>query len=133
MPDSFSASVIIASVIVLLPASCIRAQTMPGASVEPRPAPAKYAMKRRRVAAFRSDIGAPRSEPSRDTSAFGDEPQNLTGVAVGQHVQSAVGSLVDAADSRVEVGQQPLFAGHAIAFDHESNQRLGDEARHEQI
>ena len=41
MPESFIASVIISSVIVVVPASCIRAQTMPGASVAPRPTPAK--------------------------------------------------------------------------------------------
>jgi hypothetical protein len=41
MPDNFKASVIISSVIVWVPASCRRAQTIPGASVEPRPTPAK--------------------------------------------------------------------------------------------
>ena len=66
MPDSFSASVTIASVIVCVPASCMRAQTMPGASVVPRPMPAKWVMKRRRVS-LRSDIvvSFARLKPSR--------------------------------------------------------------------
>ncbi len=49
MPDSCSASVTIANVMVCVPASCMRAQTMPGASVVPSPMLAKWVMKRRRV------------------------------------------------------------------------------------
>ncbi len=49
MPDSFSASVTIARLTRWAPASCMRAQRMPGARVVPRPAPAKWAMNRRLV------------------------------------------------------------------------------------
>src|SRR5207245_1539359 len=58
MPESFMASATISSVIFFAPASCIRAQMMPGASVVPRPMLAKWVMNRRLVS-FTS--GMPRS------------------------------------------------------------------------
>src|SRR5262249_13130051 len=111
-PDSFIASATMSTVIFVAPASCMRAQMMPGASVAPRPMPAKWAMNRRLVSCT-SAMRAPREW--RDTSITMHIAVDLIGVVVAAARRGGASSAGRAALR----GPPPQPASESLGADRE--------------
>src|SRR5437764_1233232 len=61
------------------------------------------------------------------------QSQDFSAHTIRHHVERAVRTFADAADARVEISKQPLFADHAIAVEHETDKVFADKTGDEQV
>src|SRR5262245_63596086 len=61
------------------------------------------------------------------------QPHDSPAVAIRHHVERAVGTLAHVADARIELGEEPLFADHTLAVQHEPDEVFADERGDEEI
>src|SRR5262249_20367411 len=88
--------------------------------------PARTANRRRVTCVSVTFYSALASRPGRQS-------EDLSARAVGQDIQRTIRSIGDAADARVELGQQTFLADDASMLDHQPHERAADKRRDEQI